>query len=111
MAHAGHPRRPRRSEATASGAGLGAALAPGTPQYAPAVRAEKRRLLAALATTPIAQPAVLLQLHESLCFLQAYPDDRDILDRVDGLLAGFSARTRALGEKRLGRLRDSGVAD
>ena len=49
-------------------------------------------------------------LHESLCFLQAYPDDREILERVDRLLGQFPARVRALGERRLRQLRDTGIA-
>jgi hypothetical protein len=92
------------------GVTLVAKLAAVTPQYTRSARAEKQRLLAALHATPVAQPAALVQFHESLCFLQAYPDDHHVLERVDRLLDGFPARVRALGDRRLCRLRDTGVA-
>lgn len=109
MAHAGGSRRARRPGAVA-GAEVIAALAAVAPQYTAAARGEKQRLLAALLAAPVVLPAALLRLHESLCFLQAYPDDREILDRVDRLLARFSARTRSLDDRRLRRLHDTGVA-
>ncbi len=87
-----------------------AALAVVASQFSPKVRVAKRRLLAAIAATPIAEPAALVRLHETLCFLQAYPDDREILGRVDGLLRDFSARTRRLGPRGEARLQDSGIA-
>ena len=108
MAYAGDPRR--RPGAPGNAARLIATLAAVASQYTPSARAEKRRLLTTLSATPVADPRSLLQLHESLCFLQAYPDDREILERVDGLLAGFPARVRALGERRLRHLHDSGIA-
>ena len=54
--------------------------------------------------------AALVRLHEALCFLQAYPDDREILGRVDGLLRDFPARIRRLGPRAEARLQDSGIA-
>jgi hypothetical protein len=87
-----------------------AALAAVASQFSPRARAEKRRLLTALGPTPIAEPAALVRLHEALCFLQAYPDDREILGRVDGLLRDFPARTRGLGLGGQARLHDTGIA-
>ncbi len=87
-----------------------AALAAVASQFSPKARAAKRRLLAAIAATPIAEPAALVRLHEALCFLQAYPDDREVLGRVDGLLRDFPARTRRLGPRGEARLHDSGIA-
>jgi len=47
-------------------------------------------------------------LHETLCFLRAYPDSGEVLDQVEGMLQGFSRR------KDLGRFRrelaNSGIA-
>jgi hypothetical protein len=87
-----------------------AALAALASRFTPEARAEKRRLLAALGVAPIGDPAVLIRLHETLCFLQAYPDDREILGRVDGLLRGMPARVRALGPRGRARLHDTGIA-
>jgi hypothetical protein len=87
-----------------------AALAAVAATFTPAGRARKRELLASLAAAAVARPSALLRLHETLCFLQAYPDDRDILARVDRLLRDIADRTPRLGPGALRRLRDSGVA-
>ena len=87
-----------------------AALAAVASRFSPEARVAKRRLLAAIAASPIAEPAALVGLHEALCFLQAYPDDREILGRVDGLLRDFPVRIRRLGPRGEGRLQDSGIA-
>jgi hypothetical protein len=87
-----------------------AALAAVASQFSPEARAEKRRLLAALETAPIREPTALVRLHEALCFLQAYPDDREIRGRVEGLLRSVPARVRALGPRGRARLHDTGIA-
>lgn len=87
-----------------------AALAAVASQFSPEARAEKRRLLATLETVPVGEPAALIRLHETLCFLQAYPDDREILRRVDGLLRSIPTRVGALGPRGRARLRDTGIA-
>ena len=111
MAHAGNPRRAARGgNAPAHGAELVSALSFLASQFTRAARLEKRRLLAALATTPVGDAAHLVRLHETLCFLQAYPDDREVLDRVDGLLRELPTRIRALGPRGQARLRDTGIA-
>ncbi len=86
------------------------ALAAIAPRYSPGDRAEKVRLLNALADRAIGQPAALLRLHETLCFLQAYPDDPRVLARVDRALERFDARVRRLSPAGLARLYASGVA-
>jgi hypothetical protein len=86
------------------------ALAAVAPRFSPLARARKFRLLAQLAERPIGQPALLLRLHEILCFLQAYPDDRGVLDLADRALEAFPARARRLGPAALARLADSGIA-
>ncbi|HYU16552.1 MAG TPA: hypothetical protein VEL05_10785, partial [Candidatus Acidoferrum sp.] len=74
--------------------------------YGREASAEKRRLIAALAERPIRAAAEVRAYHELLCFLQAYPDDPDLLARVEGELGLFHRRTGPLRE----RLRDSGIA-
>jgi len=107
MAHAGNP---RRAVPPAPGAELISSLSSLAPQFTRAARLEKRRLLATLATTPVGEGAHLVRLHETLCFLQAYPDDREVLDRVDGLLRELPRRILALGPRGQARLRDTGIA-
>jgi hypothetical protein len=87
-----------------------AALAAAASQFSPKARAAKRRLLAALAAARITEPAALARLHEALCFVQAHPDDREILGRVDALLRSFPARIGQLRPRAQARLHDSGIA-
>lgn len=111
MAHAGNPRRAARGgKPPARGAELVSSLSFLASQFTRPARLEKRRLLAALATIPVGDGAHLVRLHETLCFLQAYPDDREVVDRVDGLLRELPARIRALGPRGQARLRDTGIA-
>jgi hypothetical protein len=86
------------------------ALATTAPRYSPADRSRKRELLDALAATQIRAPAALVRLHEALCFLQAYPDDPDILGRVDLGLAAIPARVARLSAAARARLHGSGIA-
>jgi len=86
------------------------ALASVAPRYAPDAREEKIRLLEALERRRLGQAAALLRFHEALCFLQAYPDDSEVLTRVDRALEAVPARTAALAPGARRRLRDSGVA-
>jgi hypothetical protein len=90
-------------------ASLVTALAAAVPRFSPSDRVEKIRLLDRLAHTSIRAPGVLRQLHETLCFLQAYPDDADVLRRADEGLVGFPARVDRLGPAAR-RLDDSGIA-
>jgi hypothetical protein len=111
MAHAGGPRRAAANlKAAPAGAPLVTALASGAARFSPEAHAEKRRILAALGAAAVRDPVTLARLHEELCFLQAYPDDSDVLRRVDALLREFPARTRALGPRAVTRLHDTGIA-
>ena len=85
------------------------ALAAVAPRSSPDDRAEKLRLLDGLAGRRIGHPDALLRFHETLCLLQAYPDDREILARVDRALATFPDRLRRLGAAARAQLRDSGI--
>jgi hypothetical protein len=80
-------------------------------RYDPVARKEKLRLLDALEGRGLRRPATLLRLHETLCFLQAYPDAPEVLERVDRALAEFPARVTRLGAAARGRLHDSGIAN
>lgn len=86
------------------------ALAAFAPRYSPDDTREKVRLLERLAGTRIAQPRSLTRLHETLCFLRAYPDDAEVLAAVRRALAAFPARVARLGRAARGRLADSGIA-
>lgn len=52
----------------------------------------KRMLLARLATRRLNTAGQVRRLHEALCFLRAYPDNADVLDDVEQLLARFEHR-------------------
>lgn len=86
------------------------ALAAAGPRFSPEDRKEKLRLLDELARCQIQEPAALHRFHETLCFLQAYPDDPAILSRVDRSLAGFAARVERLPATARQELHDSGIA-
>ncbi len=91
--------------------GLVDALAAVASRYSPEARSEKFRLLEELEGRPVRQPVALLRFHETLCFLQAYPDDPEVLARVDRALATFPDRVKRLGRTGLERLYDSGIAN
>ncbi len=85
------------------------ALASVAARFDRTASATKLRLLAELETLEIRRPAPLLRLHETLCFLQAYPGDAAVLARVERALGGFPGRVRRLGAAARAALRDSGV--
>ena len=97
------------------GSGVGArglidALGAAAPRYTSGDREEKLRLLGRLAESPVQDPRALGHLHETLCFLQAYPDDGAVLGAVDRALTEFPARVKRLGLASTGQLHDSGIA-
>src|SRR5881398_3202663 len=87
------------------------ALAAVASRYEPASRKEKLRLLDALAGRRVGRPGSLARLHEALCFLQAYPDDPEVLERVDRALEEFPRRVARLRAAARRRLHDSGIAN
>ncbi len=87
------------------------ALAAVASRYDPMGRGEKLRLLDALEGRRLRAPASLVRLHETLCFLQAYPDAPEVLERVDRALAEFPERVARLGPAARKRLHDSGIAN
>lgn len=68
----------------------------------------KRKLVARMATAPLATSDALLRLHEVLCFLRAYPDNAELLRSVEDALAGFAERSDLQRFRR--SLEDSGIA-
>jgi hypothetical protein len=84
-------------------------LAARAARYAPGDQRQKCRLLERLERCPIGHPGTLLRFHETLCFLQAYPDSARLLTLVDRALATFGARVERLGPAAAGRLHDSGI--
>jgi len=89
--------------------GLVDALVVAAPRFTPRDSREKLRLLDRLSESEIRDPRVLARLHEALCFLQAYPDDAEVLAAVNRALAAFPARVARLGPATR-RLHDSGIA-
>src|SRR5712691_2373179 len=87
------------------------ALAAVASRYDPPARKEKLRLLDALEGCALSRPASLVRLHETLCFLQAYADGPEVLERVDRALAEFPQRVMRLGPAARKRLHDSGIAN
>jgi hypothetical protein len=96
---------------SAKGVVLVDALAAVASRYDPAARKEKLHLLDALEGRALRRPASLVRFHETLCFLQAYPDDPEVLERVDRALAEFPERVTRLGRATPDRLYDSGIAN
>src|SRR3989449_3884175 len=87
------------------------ALAAVASRYAPEDERQKCALLESVEGCAIRHGGTLLQLHETLCFLQAYPDTPTLLALVDRALEGFAARVERLGPAAQRRLHDSGVAN
>ena len=85
-------------------------LAAAAPRYSPDDRPRKVMLLEELDGAIVRDARALLRLHETLCFLQAYPDDAKTLELVDRALETFAARVDRLGPVARRRLHDSGVA-
>src|SRR6267142_2904262 len=86
------------------------ALGAAASRYAPEDRQRKHALLADIEGVAVRHAVTLLRLHETLCFLQAYPDDATVLELVDRALETFAARVDRLGPAARRRLYDSGVA-
>jgi hypothetical protein len=61
--------------------------------YGPGRAAVKLALLRALARARLRTSGEVLRLHEHLCFLRAYPDDRAVLAQVERMLDGFARRS------------------
>lgn len=87
------------------------ALATLAPNFSPAARGEKLRVLKALAGARTTRATTLARLHESLCFLHAYPDDPEVLAQAEEGLRALPARVRRLSPAQRRRLHDTGIAE
>lgn len=70
--------------------------------------AQKLELLDALAGRSLPDASRIARLHDALTFLRAYPDDADVLDRVEAMLGSFADRADLRRHRR--GLVDSGIA-
>jgi hypothetical protein len=61
-------------------------------EFGPAAAAQKRALLGELERARLQRAKDVLALHETLCFLRAYPDDEETLAVVERLLRTFAGR-------------------
>lgn len=68
----------------------------------------KRALLDTLVTAKLPTAKAVQRLHETLCFLRAYPDDAAVLARVAAMLDTFDRRADLRRHRRL--LQDTGIA-
>ncbi len=94
----------RRPEA----AGALASLARIARQYEPGLGTRKFALLQRLSRGTLASARQVLRLHELLCFLDAYPDDRRVRGLARRMLADFRRRTDL--RKLRGELTGTGIA-
>src|SRR5262249_7467987 len=86
------------------------ALAAVAARFTAEAKAEKLRLLTLLGTLTIDEPRTLGTLHETLCFLEAYPDDRRVLTGAMRALEAFPARVKRLSPTAARKLDESGIA-
>ena len=72
--------------------------------------ARKLELLQLLEHRRLARPREVFRLHEILCFLRAFPDDKGVLTQVERMLASFvdraDLRRHAQRERELEKARD-----
>lgn len=70
--------------------------------------ARKRLLLHRLARARLGTAGSVLRLHDQLCFMRAFPDDRRVLAQVNRMLSGFAQRADLQRHRRA--LADTGIA-
>lgn len=76
--------------------------------YGGGAATEKLKLMERLEKSSLLKPAYVFRLHEALCFLRAYPDDRNVLNCAERLLAGFETRRDLCRHAK--SLADTGIA-
>ncbi len=62
-------------------------------RHGPGLAVRKLELLGPLARARLATPRAVMRLHELLCWLDAYPDDRQVRARARRMLLAFGRRT------------------
>ncbi|MGE5278639.1 MAG: hypothetical protein ACM3SU_16740 [Acidobacteriota bacterium] len=68
----------------------------------------KLELLEGLEVARLGTARQVRRLHEALCFLRAYPDDKAVLGQVEKMLAGFDKRSDLRRHRK--KLANSGIA-
>ncbi|MGD9140104.1 MAG: hypothetical protein PVJ42_01050 [bacterium] len=68
----------------------------------------KMEMLEVLEDASLSSAGKVFRLHETLCFLRAYPDSSDVLGQVEKMLSGFARRKDLRRNRR--ELANSGVA-
>jgi hypothetical protein len=58
----------------------------------------KAEVVKTLSSRKLLNPSLLLKYHETLCFMQAYPDNREVRELADSELAKFEERVAYFGE-------------
>ena len=61
-------------------------------EFGPDRGPEKLTLLRRLEHARLRSKSAVLRLHEQLCFMRAYPDDRELLALVQSMLQAFARR-------------------
>jgi hypothetical protein len=77
-------------------------------EYGPDAAGRKLELLRTLKGRRLERAADVVRFHEALCFLRAYPDSKELLGEVEGILNGFGDRSDVRRYRR--DLQDSGIA-
>jgi len=85
-----------------------AALAAIRSTYGAGAAGARLDLLRALVPAELRTAAQVVQLHELLCFIHAYPDDRQVFEQAALMLRSFGARPDLRRHRR--RLASSGIA-
>ena len=71
---------------------------------------QKIAWLTDLADRDVRSAALLKTLHETLCFLRAFPDNADVLNGAEAMLQSFEDRTAQLNHAQREALCDTGIA-
>jgi len=71
---------------------------------------EKRALLADVDPHAVHSAVLLRRLHDVLCFLRAFPDDAEVLDRAEAMLHAFAGRVARLSPAQRESLHNTGIA-
>ncbi|MBI1797078.1 MAG: hypothetical protein HYR74_08510, partial [Candidatus Eisenbacteria bacterium] len=85
-----------------------AALEESRVRFGATAAAVKRAALRTLERATLPRAADVARLHDALCFMRAYPDDRAVLGAVERMLAGFARRRDLV--RHAAALADSGIA-
>jgi hypothetical protein len=70
---------------------------------------QKAEVLNRVTNSKIGKAASLLDYHEALCYLRAYPDSSKILELVESELEGFFQRVESLPKSERARLSETGI--